>query len=255
MRVFRTVLLASFLVTGHAALASPRDDAVYIVQRDLTPEWLDRVRSTIGRAFVFVYSKPLLRLNIEVADEDQFLELIPDEDIAPFVERYRVGLVEAYLSVYTPEQLAVVAEFLRADEGAKAEDLFSEVYLQKHIDALQHARANAQTLSSDDPQVKELEEFIAHQNASMASLEDSIDEIAQDTTVAFATLFTLMGYVMEINELEREFDHPVTVAALKTDGVFNYSNPVQRQTLIRELSSFESTSGIQFIQATTTGDD
>jgi hypothetical protein len=211
-RIFKTILLASFLLIGNGTLANPQDNAVYIANRHLTPELLDLFREAIGRQFVVAYSKPMLRLSIDVADEDHFLELIPEEDIAQFVERFRDQIVEAYLSDYTVEQLAAISDFLRADEEAMVEDVFSEGYKEKYT-------------------------------------------FAQISGIGLEMLFAPAMYTAEIKGYEYEMNNPVTVAALTADGVFNFANPVQQQTLLRQISNSQSTGGIQFIQAPTHSDD
>jgi len=52
-----------------------------------------------------------------------------------------------------------------------------------------------------------------------------------------ASIFILVSFGHEIGRLERDLDNPVVLAALRTDGVLKFANPVQRQTLLRQLST------------------
>lgn len=247
--LFKTVLLMSFFLNGQAVLATPQSDASLIVERSQNLVWKETLRQTLKKSFVTVYFRPISGRGISIADQDRFIELVPDEDIAPYLDRLRSRAVEYYLSVYTTEQLAAIAIVLRADEDATMEEILSDAYNQRFALALEQARASAQSSGSDDPLVIGLEELIVQLNALSATLEgDGAEAIAQDFAQAIGHLFALMGYADEITRIEVEPTNPVTVAAIKTDGVLRFANPVQRQTLLRQLSGSETTGGVRFIK-------
>lgn len=247
--LFKLLLLTTLLISGQATSATPQADASFIVQRNSNPAWMKIVHRKLKEAFVTVYFKPISELGVEIAEIEQFIELIPNEDIAPYVDRLTSKTVEIYLSVYTPEQLASIAAVLRADENATMEEILSEEYQRRHAVALEQARTNAQPSGSDEPLLVGLEELTVQLNAVAATLEgDGGEAIVQSMALGIGSLITLMGYTREITQIEQNPDNPVTIAALRADGVLRFANPVQRQTLLRQFSDSERTGGIQFIK-------
>ena len=247
--LFKLLLLTSLWLSGQVALATPQADASFIAQRNQDPAWMKTVRQMLKESFVTVYFRPISGHGVKIANVDQFIELIPDEDIAPYVDRLMSRTVEIYLSVYTPEQLASIATVLRADEDATVEEIFSEEYQQRYAAALEQARSNAHSSGSDDPLVIGLEELTVQLNAVSAMLKGGgAERLGQDMALGIGSLFTVMGYSREITKIEREPNNPVTIAAIKADGVLRFANPVQRQTLLRQLSASKNTGGIRFIK-------
>ena len=247
--LFKLLLLTSLWLSGQVALATPQADASFIAQRSQDPAWLNSVQKSLKSAFVTVYFRPISGQGIKIANSEKFIELIPDEDIAPYLDRLISRTAEIYLSVYTPEQLASIATVLRADEDATVEEIFSEEYQQRYAAALEQARSNAHSSGSDDPLVIGLEELTVQLNAVSAMLKGGgAERLGQDMALGIGSLFTVMGYSREITKIEREPNNPVTIAAIKADGVLRFANPVQRQTLLRQLSASKNTGGIRFIK-------
>ncbi len=247
--LFKIFLSTMLLLNGQSALATPQADASYIVQRNMDPDTLEFVRRHLKSAFVSVYHRPLSELGIEIADIDRFIELIPEDDIAPFVDHFLSQTAERYLLIYTPEQLSSIAALLRADESATMEEILSEEYRQRYADALGKARAQAVPSGSDDPTVIAAEELIVQLEAVNAIFEDGgAEAFAKNMAASIAPLFILVGYGHQIGQLQRELDNPVTLSLLETDGVLLFANPVQRQALLRQLSAPESTGGIRFLK-------
>ncbi|KJZ19916.1 hypothetical protein [Loktanella sp. S4079] len=246
--IFKTLSLVTFMLSGQAILATPLSDARYIAQRDLDHAALSTMQRLLKGQFVNVYLRPFSGLGIEVIDEDRFIDLIPDEDVAPFLDHYLAQSAENYLSIYTPEQLASMATLLRTNDDASMEEILSEEYRRELEIAVEKARTTAQPSGSDDPLVLGLEEMIVQLEAINVMLDgDGAEAIAQHFTASIAPLFMLMRYSREISQLERDFDNPVTIAVLNEHGILRFANPVQRQTLLRQLSASKDTGGIQFI--------
>ncbi|MCG3268898.1 hypothetical protein [Yoonia sp. I 8.24] len=251
----RTLCLVLTLTCGHAAFATPESDARFIAQRQLGPEGLDSFRGRLNESFADVYFEPLAGLGIELIDQDRFAALVPDEDVAPFVDRFLGYTAESYLSVYSPAQLEAIATLLRADDDMTVEDVFSQNYLKQHIAALELARASIPLSGSDDPQVKVGEEFAVQLSAATMLLEVAVEDLVQQVALGAGFIGIFIGYANEIDQLEREIDNPVTIGALKADAILEFANPVQRQDLLRQLTRSESTGGIQFIPAPTRSED
>lgn len=242
----KALFLTMLLLSGQATLASPRADANYIAQRDLDQDSLKFVRYFLKRAFAGVYTRPFAELGIEVIDEDQIIELIPDEDIAPYIDRLLIQKTELYISIFTPEQLAFLAENLRKDKTASLQELLSEEYRQELAAAREEARVTAPSSGPVDLHVQALEEWIAQVDAMTEVLSDNTDLIGMSVAVSIAHIIQLNAYGHEIARLQRELDNPVAIAALKKHGVLRFANPVQRQALLRQLSAFEEKSGVRF---------
>ncbi len=205
------------------------------------------VHRPLKEAFVASYFKPISGLGVEIADIDRFVDLIPDEEIAPYVNRLKSKTVELYLSVYSPEQLASIAAILRADKDATMEEILSLEYERRHAAALEQARTSAQPSGSDDPLVIEIEESAVQVNALATTLEGGGGEaIGRSMGLGLATLFTVMGYSREIAQIEQKPDNPIAIAALRADGILSFANPVLQKTLLRRFSPSERTGGIQF---------
>lgn len=246
--LLRTPILCVLLLSASTALASPRDDARYLVVRELDPETQNFIRGILNNAFAAVYSRHYTDLGIEIIDDDRFIALIPNADIEPYVDRFLQQRIDNYLSVYSPEQIATFANVLRLDPNASLADLWSEDYQRQHVAALKEARLRVPVSGSTDPEIMALEELVVQLDAVSTILDENAEEMGQQLAVSIAPIFTLVRYGHEIQRLQREFDNPVTRAALKADGILRFANPVQRQTIMRQLFAQEERSGIQFIR-------
>lgn len=243
-----TVLLAFFLY-GQVALASPQADARLIAQRSLDPELLEFTKRKLKERFVDVYFKPLSGQGIEIKDAKRFVELIPDKDIAPFLDRMFSQNVENLLQIYTPEQLASIATIMRADEYATLHDVLSEEYQRDFLVALEEARSTAERSGSDDPVVVGIEELFVHLKALTETLKgESGKALAQELAVGVGQIFALVSFNEEIGQIERDIDNPVTIAALKANGILRFANPVQRQSILRENSVSDGTGGVRILK-------
>ncbi|MDF1668596.1 MAG: hypothetical protein P1U83_03195 [Roseovarius sp.] len=245
--LFKVLFLTLLLLSGQGTLATPQGDANFIVQRNFDAAWMKIVHRKLKEAFVVVYFRPIAGLGVKIADEDKFIDIIPDEAIAPYVDRLMSKTAERYLSVYTPEQLASVVAVMRADTDATMEKILSEDYQRLHAAALEQARTNAQRSGSDDPLVIELEELTVQLNAFVTMLDgDGGEAIGQSIALGLDPLFLLMGYTREITQIEQKPDNPITIAALRADGILSFANFVQRQTLLQQFSTSDRTGGILF---------
>ncbi len=240
----KPALLFTLLFCGQASLATPREDALFIVQRSSSPAWDDRVDLMLREAFVATYFRPISGQSVEIADFDRFIELIPDQDIAPYVERMNSEMVEVVLSIYRPDQLVRYAAALRADENATLQDIFEAETQRRSAAELERARLNRQRSGSDDPNVIALEELVVELDATTALLQGETGEnLAQSMAGSMKTLSMLMGFTREIRQIEQPPNNPVTIAALKADGILSFANPVQRQSLLRQFSTSENSGG------------
>lgn len=247
--ILKALLLTILLHSGQAALATPKDDALYIVQRNLGATEVAKIRRLLKQSFVPVYFKPLSALGIKLGDGERFTDLIPDEDVEPFLEHFLLQNVEIFVSNYRPDQLAWMASLLRADEDSSLEEILSEKYQTKAIAALEQARAKATPSGAGDPLVIGLEELVLQLDAFNTMFDDvGIEEFSQDFAASMGSLFLLINYGHEIAEHKRELDNPVTIAVIEADGILKFSNRVQRQNLLRQLSASEHKGGIRFIK-------
>ena len=205
-RLLKSLLLVVFFLNGPIALATPQADIDLIVERTFDQEWSDAAKRVVSSGFVPVYFQPLLELGgISIADSEKFAALIPDEIIAPYVNKLKAKQIDALVSIYSPEELAQIAQILRLDENATFADIFSEGH-------------------------------------------DGTGSPSKHITFGLNVL-VIIPLLEEIKETERELNNPVTIAALKTDGVLEFSSFTLRQTLLRQLSSSENTGSARFIKA------
>ena len=248
MRVcLKLFFLTVCLLSGNVVLATPEADAAYIARRNLEPATLKSFEKQLKGAFVSVYYRPLSELGIDLIDRERFIGLIPDDDVAPYIDRVLSQTAKKYLSIYTPEQLASLASLLRTDSELTTKEVFDADIRQKYLIALEEARKQATPSGSENQMVVELEEMTVQLEAFVATFNDeSIEAFAQDMASSIAPLFLFLRASHAIARLERDLDNPVTLSVLREDGILRFANPVQQQTLLRHLMPSKSVGGIRF---------
>jgi hypothetical protein len=253
MKIPKTpILLMALLFSGNVALATPQDDAKFIANRETSSSsaWMENIETLLKDAFVTIYYKPIPGDGIQIADSAKFADLIPDEDIEPYIARLISNRVEFYLAAFSPEQLEALAAILRSSDDLTALDVLSKDFDSRHGTALEHARANnVQQSGSNDPLVEELEELTIRLDAFSATLEENGESLGLIVASSIAPVFQLLREREKIVKLERPLDNPVTVAAIKSEDILKFANPVQQRILIRQLTSSEKTGGIQFMKS------
>lgn len=247
--VLKILCLISAMFIGQSALATPRDDAMFIAKRDFGQGANNMGREIFEEAFVDVYYKPIKGLGIEIVDKDKFADLIPDEDVAPYIERLAAKYVDVYLKAFSPEQLELTVAIMRVDKQAMASNILSQNTKHRLVMALEQARANAQPSVSDDPLVAELEDLVQRLDILASALaENQAELLSQRLALAVSFLFLIMPLIDEISEIEKKRDNPITIAAIKANGILRFANFTQRQNLLHQLSEPEKTGGIRFIK-------
>ena len=237
------------MLSGHATWATPQADARFIAERELDAFWTSKIEDALRSYFVAVYFKPISGRGIAIADEEAFRRLIPAEDIAPYLDDLVKRIAPTYLAVLSPEQLETMAAVLRVDKEATVAKILSDAEDRKFAVALEQARANQNKSQSDDPVVVQLEELAVQMEAFSLMIEDGGAElIGQSLGLGLAPLRAMDVYHRSIRKIEKPAQNPVTLAAIKTNGVLRFANPVQRQGLIRQLSTSEGTGNIRFIR-------
>ncbi len=253
--LFKILLAIALLLGGQTALASPRDDALYIAQRSITPEQQAALEGFLKIAFVDAYYRPLAGRGIEIADQERFMELIPDEDIAPYMERLFSQSVENFLAIYDAEQLAAMAGLLRSFEDVPANEVLSRDF-QDRLQAAMETRTPTPPISETDAPIDiAAKELIAQLDAFVTFMDVyGAERFAQDLSAGLGSFFALIAYGHEIAELRPAPDNPVTLSAIQADGILQFANRVQQQTLLAELQSIDdtdvtnNTGGIRFIK-------
>lgn len=230
------------------AWATPQADARFIAQRELDAYYRSPVEDSLRTHLVAIYFKPISELGIVIEDEEAFRGLIPSEDLAPFIEDLEMRLSSAYLSLLSPEMIATIAAILRADEQATLAKIFADAGERNYAAALEQARAEQSESQSDDPDIARLEELVVQTKAFSAMMKDvGDDSVAKYLAFSLTPVGALDRYHRSISKIEKPLQNPVTLAAIRADGILKFANPVQRQNLIRQLSTNEETSGIRFI--------
>ncbi|MFQ6546485.1 hypothetical protein AADZ90_000900 [Aestuariibius sp. 2305UL40-4] len=251
--VFKIFFLILFMCNAHITLATPPSDASYIVQRVYDSSALRDLRYELKKRFVDVYFEPISGFGAEITDHDRFVDIIPDEDVEPYLDRFLAQSAVNHFTTYGPEKIALIAAVLRADESISVGEIFSTEYRRKTSKALEEARARTRPSDSDDPQVIALEELVARLHAIDKLFDDDgVPELFRGSSAAFADIRTLIRYHREIKRLRRELNNPVTIRVVEADGILEFSSLVQRQSLLRQLSDSEDTGGIQFVRPPTT---
>ena len=247
--VLKVLSLSMLLLSGHVTWATPQADARFIAERELDAFWTSKIEDALRSYFVAVYFKPISGRGVVIADEEAFRRLIPAEDIAPYLDDLVTRIAPTYLAVLNPEQLATMAAILRADKEATVAKILSNAEDRKFAVALEQARAKKNKSQSNDPTIAHLEELTVQMEAFSLMIEDGGAElIGQSLALGLAPLRAMDVYHRSIMKIEKPAQNPVTLAAIKTNGVLRFANPVQRQGLIRKLSKSEGTGNIRFIR-------
>ncbi|MEL6681905.1 MAG: hypothetical protein AAFQ09_04585 [Pseudomonadota bacterium] len=229
--------------------ATPEDDALLIAERWFDEQWREMAEDRIKRAFVAAYFQPLAGQGISILDEDRFMALVPATDIAPHMTRLIAQIATGYEAVLTPAQLAAFSEVLRADQGLTLSEMMSDNFQRKLTDALDEVRLSAPASDTDDPEVLALQELAVQLEAFEQAMSDGgAEAFGQGLVLGISPLFAIMRTAGDIGRMEVDLNNPVSIAALRANGVLRFSNPVQRQTLLRQVDRSDVAGGIRFIR-------
>jgi hypothetical protein len=258
--LLKTLLIVVFLAFGQTATATPEEDAAFIAQRHLQFEGSFKVENYIRSAFVKVYFRPLSETGVRIRDAEAFQSYIPDEEVQPYLEEYAAHFSKIYFMMFSPEKLAWIAAHLRADPNLSPSDVLDAEFRQKYEAAYEQSRAKMNPDASNDPNVQGILEATARLDAFTTFLEEegAAEDFAKGLSAAVQTFSTLHSYHRDITKSHRSLNNPVTIAVLKADGVLQFSNPVQRNNLLRKLEGPTHVGGARFIKVparkTTTGE-
>lgn len=248
---FTYILTLALVMVSLAASASPKADARFVAEREFALTWQAAAEQSLKTAFVEVYFKPLEGRGIEIADADAFRALIPDEDVAPYHQVLVEDTTAMLLDVLEPAQLRDLAMILRTNDQLTVTQVFSDEFAQTFNASLAERRAASQETA---PNLVALEDLANQMDAFSATLDQGgAETIARDMALAAGPLFRLIGLGRTITQTEVPVTHPVTVAAIETPGVLKFANPVQRQSLLREIKGAQTSTGIRFIKPPTIG--
>ncbi|MEP3638725.1 MAG: hypothetical protein ABJN14_15850 [Paracoccaceae bacterium] len=240
--------LAVCLLGGNVVLATPEADAAYAAQRYFEPAELEALEEQIKDALVTVYYRPLSELGIDLIDRERFIDLIPDDDVAHYIDRILARTAEKYLSVYTPEKLAALAGLLRTDSELRTMDVLSDTMRERYLIALEEARKQTTSSGSENQLVLELEEKMVQLESFAATYGDEglTGPFALFRAPSMVPLLLFGNTLHTIKHLEPDLDNPAILAVLREDGIFRFVNPVQQQTLLRQLEPSKNVGGIRF---------
>ncbi|WP_428545158.1 hypothetical protein [Profundibacter sp.] len=109
MRLLVSLIFAVSLMFGQIVAASPRDDAEYIAESMLSESGREWAIKAIAGIYVSHFTKELDKHSVRVLDSDRFAEMIPMNVVEPWILRWKELLAGGLLKVYTPAQLAQIA--------------------------------------------------------------------------------------------------------------------------------------------------
>lgn len=107
------------LTLAAPAFADPREDAGYIVSQTMTEENLSGA---------IIAQQPLIRgalqnqyaqMGIEISDMDLFMKIFMEEFLGAFTIAVHSDMTDLHLELFTPEELADYAAFLKTPTGQK----------------------------------------------------------------------------------------------------------------------------------------
>ncbi len=230
--MLRKIAILLFLtLSGHQSIASPQEDAQFIVDGIWTEEFREMLRANYTRAIVSDYAKPITELNLTIIDPDKFADLLPDSLTDPQLALAREKIVALHIRLFNAEQLAGIAEFQRTTVWEKLVNASSDPSIQDEFIVWPYLSLDAARLS----------QYLTP--AEVQSYETFFEE---DAGKAFDDKSTSMGIGVLLAGIVDWFDKPRTAAEmnttymikiLETDGVIGSPNRIWRRDVIAQIRS------------------
>ena len=114
--IIRRTLAALVLCTlANPAVATRQDDARFLVQTFVSAEGVEKIRLHVAKVVVALFAETLKEKSVRINDADRFAALLPDQITTPLVDVILRHGREKCFAQFTPEDLAYVADFFRAN--------------------------------------------------------------------------------------------------------------------------------------------
>ncbi len=111
---FAIILFATF-----PTMADPQKDADYIVEQTVTRAMFEGAILSMRPVLISAITNDLRQKNIEVSDMEGFFDIFVEEFIDEFTAGMRSETANLYLELFSPEELADLAEFYKSPTGQK----------------------------------------------------------------------------------------------------------------------------------------
>lgn len=255
------------LLSANYASADLSDDVSLIAEREFGIHVRSAAEQTLNDAFVEVYFRPLHDLGVTIADREKFAQLIPVSDRSPYIEDVLGRMIEAYSNGFSSGQLAELSAQMREDPTANLSDIFAtqvptqagNIAERIYEDAIEQVASDLKGERNANPAQEALVGLLAGAQAApemwtdddfLRAWGETLDsaQFAHAMVVDIGFEHLLEGFASEIRQIERPMTNPVTLAAIRTEGVLNFANRTQRQALLRQFDPAESGTGARFIR-------
>ena len=112
-----SVVAAAAICLAFAALATPEEDAAYIVEQTVTEELFQAAINAQKPLITGAILNDLTNGGIEISDVDRFIDIFVEEFLDEFTDTMRSETLQVYLDSFSAEELESIAAFYATDAG------------------------------------------------------------------------------------------------------------------------------------------
>ncbi len=113
MRLLVSLIIAVSLMFGQIVVASPRDDAENIARFMISESNRASNLQNIASQYVLFLTRELGKHSVRVVDSERFAEMLPENEIEPWLVRLQEIYVDRLLEIIEPAKLAQLANGVR----------------------------------------------------------------------------------------------------------------------------------------------
>lgn len=215
--------------------ASPENDARYMASQRFLEEEIHAMRANAARYYVEYLGGLLSRYNVRIKDPKRLESLVPQEITDVAIDVQLKEFADSYLEVYDAQQLSEIRTFYLTGVWQKLKRL-----------SYDECKSGAVKKTVIAPQVRGYEVLKIQQFLTPQEFRDFRDFFDSETGRVFGAGFehevicsdelnTTGVFSLRLGEatIRTEF----VLNALKTKGIFRFSNPVARKDFIAKIES------------------
>lgn len=215
--------------------ASPEDDAKYIASQFLLEEQILTLRKNASRYYVENLTELLGKHNIRVKDTKRLVSLVPKEVTDIAINGHLDEIAQWQLDAYNTQQLSKIKEFYLTGTWQKLRKL-----------SYKECKARWEEKTAIAPQVHGYEEARIQRHLSPKEFQSYLDFFGSETGKAFGKLHEYEIWCSEhytstsvflLRRGEATLRTEFVLSALKTKGLFQFSNPVAHKEFIAKIKS------------------
>lgn len=228
------VMLACCCTTS-MALASPKEDALYIVSLYADDAIYQRVSEHAAKLYVQALARELSAHNVKVVDFDRFEALIPDSISEIGIHGFHTRSTRAIMETFTAAQLSEIVDFEKSDT-AKALTRFSRKQIEENIPPSERIVFVPTEPGYDESKVKDIlsEKQFQQFEEYYSSDSSKLYEEKRPTLALFVGMSVITAHLSYPN-IEPTIYAPFMLEVLKARGIVSFSNPIEKRKMIEKV--------------------